>query len=451
MTYLIQPGTRAIRYIATFTTPVSHHDPAQQSSANIVSFLRRKQLVHRADVTLPDIADVNRVAQAFPVPNVLADTMRTLSAPEFLAVAAIQQFINSYGSKDGLGLFSGVERYRRLQERAAFHAIRTSSMFAWWGNLTTEMQVGMPARGDHHQQFALLGMPTALARLVLSQMVENSTSIVMLARIWNEQMRENAPTTALSFDVVDFGAGDTLTLQIPAFSANSIRHEMVREPGALHLLNALGLRYDDLDAGAAAMLYNGGELNSSEPPNAFKMTRQIIEMYPLLGLLGGSTSGFMLGASNLEVSSWLICQENNRALSKFGLASHVSAFDLLDRDEMTRHTAKRIDGTPMPFGFETLVAGTQLAIEFRLRPYATDMEVGALAAAIGTYFHADSTLGGQSARGFGVADFEPLMDRQQHDDLQALRSGYEEYLRAEGQFLAAGLTDGTLGTGKRVF
>src|SRR5690606_22986201 len=109
-------------------------------------------------------------------------------------------------------------------------------------------------------------------------------------------------------------------------------------------------------------------------------------------LLGGTTNGFILGASNLEVRAWLVGRENNQALERYGLQTDISLYELLDDAEHTRHTQRRVEGSPMPFGFETLAQGTQVLVEFVLRPYATHLEHGALMAALNTYFGADSTL-----------------------------------------------------------
>ncbi|NJL56023.1 hypothetical protein HC928_13190 [bacterium] len=209
------------------------------------------------------------------------------------------------------------------------------------------------------------------------------------------------------------------------------------------------MRLEDLGTGVAALLYNGGDLNASAPNDAFKLTRDIREKYPLLGLLGGSTSGFILGASNLEVSAWLIVEENREVLARFGIEPQLSAFDLLDREEQTRHTGKRVDGQPMPYGFEVLAAGTELLVDFRLRPYASDLEIGALVAAIETFAAADSTLGGQSARGFGLLFHETLIAPD--GDMLALREAYDAYLATHADPLRQGLLDGTLATGKKVF
>lgn len=447
--YQIVPEVRRMALLATFTTPVSHHDPTQKGQANIRAFLRRKQVVDSQHANLPDAEHIQHIVGKFPVPVSVSDIFAELTVSEFLASAIMRQFIRGYNSKDGSGLFSGIERYRRLQERSEFHAIRTTSMYQFWGGLAHDLQVGLPLDQLGDQHAAILGMPKALAQLVLVELVSNATSAIMLARLWLEADRKDDALISIEVENIDINQNVRAVIHIPAFSANSARHEIVREPGAIHLLNNLGLRFEDLDTGVASMLYNGGDLSGSAPSSAFKLARQVCQNYPLLGLLGGSTKGFILGASNLEVSAWIVCKENRLALSQFGIEPQLSAFDLLDRDEQTRHTGKRVEGSPIPYGFETLVAGTQLVVDLRLRPYATDLEIGALVASVTTYLNADSTLGGQSARGFGLQ--QSTVIKRPDVDLEAFEQAYEQYLSENADMLRTGLVDGTLGTDKKLF
>lgn len=445
--YRINHNLRQIVFRARFLTPISHHDPSVNDSSNANLFLRRAQVVPRS-VSTPLAPDaMPNLANLLPVPESLHGMFAELSPGEFLATALLHQFITAYATGDGLGLFAGPERYRRLEERARQQAIRSTTAFGWWGGLASEMQVGAPLRGDSTVQGALLTMPAALAQLALAAIAKNSTSAVMLARLWNEAAQQEKRNKVLKFGKVHINESADVVAQVPAISANSIRHEMVREPGAIHLLNALGLQFDDLPDGVAALLYNGGDLNQAAPSNAFKLSRQIRELYPLFGLLGGSTSGFILGASNLEVSAWLAVTENAAALERYNIQPQLSAFDLLDQETQTRHTNKRVDGSPMPFGFETLATGTQAVVEFRLRPYATQLEAGALIAALETYTEGDSTLFGQSARGFGLANLETL---RAFDDLEESRNAYNAYVQENAEELRHGLVNATLGTGKQV-
>lgn len=446
--YIVKPELRRTTILATFTTPISHHDPEKAGNANVTNFLRRKQIVERRITKAPSSEDVQRIISTFPVPEALAALFDELTVPEFLSAAVTYQFLRLY---NGQGLMDGKERYARLQSRVEFNAMRSATLFAWWGGMVKDM-MGMSPYETDKQIGVLLTMPSALAQLVFVEMIDNAASAVMLARLWNEAAWSEGEETrhvTLTLKNVNFSTSNKVALQVPAYSANSARHEIVREPGAIHMLNALGLRFDEIHDGAAQMLYNGGDLNTSAPSNAFALTREVRATYPLLGLIGGSTAGFILGESNLTVSAWLNVTENAAALEQFGVVPEMSAFDLLDRDTQTKHTNKRVEGSPMPYSFETLVAGTQLIVDLRLRPYATDLEIGALAAAVETFFGADSTLGGQSARGFGLMAHEMLVQPDQ--DMIALREQYEAYLLENKAQLRDGLINGTLTTSKSLF
>lgn len=441
MMLVVEPRLRHITMRVEFITPVSHHDPVRATRANLVTFRRTKRLIPRARVAFPDQHTIHALTRRYPIPAELAEMVTTsgMSASDFLAVVIMAQYIARH---NGQGLMDGMKRYEHLASRTSHLAIAAATLSEFWSRLCHEMQA---IEGNMDQDLmALLLMPQALASTVLERLAENTSAAVGFARVWLEMAGPDVQHEALALDEADTGA-EFITVEVPSFSANSVRHEMVREPGMWHLLNALGLDMRELPDGIAALLYNGGDLNASGERNQFKYIRQIRAAYPILGLLGGAVSKFILGASNLEVSAWPICREYNDALSPYGVEAEVSAFDLLDQQELTRHSAGRINGSPMPVGFETLAAGTQLLIDMRVRPYATDLEIGALAAALETYQNADSTLGGQAARGYGLCRVVELL--RVPDGMAEYQMEYESYLSANKDGLAAGLMDGTLTTG----
>lgn len=443
--YLVEPQLREFVLRATFRSAVSHNDPAMSDGSNTSLFLRRKHVIARNNTLVPSPEAVAHVVAAQPVPESLAALFESFSVAEFLAVAFAARFILLYNSKDGAGLFSGAERYAMLEPRLKQNAVRARSAFAFWGGLVADMKVGAASSRDAALN-ALLTMPPALAALALTEMAKNSASAIMLARTWYEARAESS--VSLSLPAPAFAASDQVEVMLPAVSANSIRHEMLREPGAWHLLNALGLRFEDLHARAAALLYNGGDMNRSPESGAFALERHILETYPLLALEGGSASGFLLGTSRVTFHAWLRCRENNAVLERYGLASDLSAFDLLDRVEHTRHNGGVVDTSPMIYGMETLAQGAEVVVRVALTPYAEAQHVGALWAALETYRGGDSTLFGAAAKGYGLLDVDYL--RQPDYDLDALRADYEAYLTANAEALRGGLLDGTLTTGEKV-
>lgn len=442
--YLIIPELREVVLHATFVSPVAHNDAAMSDSSNTMLFRRQKHVVNREHTVVPDAAIVERVVASQPVPESLAALLETLSVAEFLSVALAARFVLLYNSKDGAGLFAGVERYSMLEPRLKHNAVRARSAYDFWGGLVADMNAGLTRTHDDALN-ALLTMPLALAALALTELAHNSAAAVMLARSWYEARGEK--TVAIQLDPVDFAASAQVTVRLPAVSANSLRHEMVREPGAWHLLNALGLRFEDLHPGAAALLYNGGDMHRSPESGAFGLQRQAVSAYPLLALEGGSASGFLM-KSNLTCHAWLRCKENNDALARYDMASDVSAFDLLDRVEHTRHNGGVVDTSPMIYGMETLAKGAEVVVRFALTPYADSLQAGALWAALDSYRHGDSTLFGAAAKGYGLLQTNIL--RLPDYDMDALRGDYEGYLTQHAEALRGGLLDGTLTTGEKV-
>lgn len=445
MQYIVTPQLRHFTSVITFTSPISHNDAAGQLDANIQLFRRSKLLIERKAVTIPPEAFIQDLVSRFPVPASLAEVLEVsgLAADDFLAIVFVKSFINLF---NGQGLMDGISRYNLLGNRLKFAAIRATSIYEAWGFLCDEMQVSVGGFVDDALSRFLL-MPQVLSAAVLDRITTNAASVVALARNWHESAKADEPLRAITMPMPMLSDKNQVVVEVPSFSPNSVRHEILREPGLWHLFNALELNMNDVPDSVAALFYNGGDLNRGGETNVYKLTRQIKEAYPLLGLLGGSTDAFILGTSNMEVNCWLICREYNEALRNYGIESDISIFDLLDREEMTRHNGGRVDTKPMPFGFEVLAAGTQLLVDMRLRPYAKELEIGACAAALQAYANGDGTLGGRSARGFGLGNLEII---ELPEAAENAMHAYEDYLRDNKDTLREGLLNGTLGTGKRV-
>lgn len=443
--YIVKPDLRQFLIHGRFVSPVAHNDATQSDGSNTSLFRRQKHLVERDSSSIPDAVTVQRIVASQPVPASIAQIMQELSIPEFLAVAFAARFVLLYNSKDGAGLFSGAGRYSMLETRLKHNAVRASTAFNFWGGLVRDMNAGLMATHDDALN-ALLTMPSALANLVLGEIAANSAAAIMLARTWYDSRADEAVT--ISLPDVQFNTALRAVVNLPAISANSIRHEMIREPGALHMLNALGLKFNDLNAGAAALLYNGGDMNRSPESNAFALRREIVERYPLLALEGGAASGFLLGTSLVQVHAWLLCRENNDSTAQFGLTSDISAFELLDRVEHTRHNGGIVTTSPMIYGMETLAKGAEFVVRFAMTPYAEEIHIGALVAALETYLDSDKTLFGQAAKGYGLIEADFL--QVPNYNIVALRQQYETYLAENAQVLRNGLLDGTLSTDSKV-
>jgi hypothetical protein len=459
--YLINPNARRFQFVATALTALSHHDPAQNRQSNISLFRRADQVVERQQSAIPTNDDVKAFIGAFRVPESLAPFLANLTPAQFLAICFVQKFIK-YNNGDGL--MEGVNRYTILSDRVKVEALNATGGFSFWARLNDSMRTDGDMRADDGELLRLLTAPQPIVQLALDALSKDTASVVALARMWRDAVsqpkgwkdgatenwdeQKHIPHVPAALQDQQFKIGARVVMPVPAVSANSLRHEMLREPAMWHLLTLLDVTTAEMPDGAAALLYNGGDLSEGEPGDAFKLTRKVRNMYPSLDLLGGSTKGFILGSSNVEVSAWLVCKENAAPLQRFDITPDLSAFDLLTRVEFTRHTNKRVAGSPMPFGFEALAQGAQIAVEIRLRPYTTELVTGALVAALDTYKDADSTAFGQSARGFGLLDLKTI--RQPEGDLAALRGLYEDYVTDNAFELRAGLVSGRLTTDKVV-
>lgn len=469
---IVTPESIRYELLLTAQTPVSHHDASGQSDSNRTLFNRQRQILERARPGI--VADAvlrERIAEAHQVPVDIAEICADLSFPEFVAVVLTRVFLDTYNSVDGEGLFSGMERYRYLETRLRTAAIPAGNLRQWWNRLCGELR--MPIHGAKRDLLLLdlLTLPIGTQQAVLRVLERDYRSVVAIARLWHgvaklesEEYAEAAgqmamvqPKQQMVFDEEKNEALPSgLIAEVPTMSSNSLRHQLVREPGWLHLVGRLGLMPDTpgqgpVPQGVEAMFYNGGNIRagSKQPSNTFKLSMQIREAFPLLDLVGGVTDSFDIGESRVRVAGWLICRENRGALVGSPAydtpAARVSVFDMLDDVTLTRQ-GKSKDLGQMIFSFETLAPGTQILTRFTLTPYTPKLTRGALRAAVEYWRAHDSTIGGQAARGFGHCSSEWL---QEHDDGEALTE-YENYLEEHADALREAMVEGTLGSDKVV-
>jgi hypothetical protein len=448
--YRIVPQAKTIQIIAKALSDVSHHDASgKDDGTNIIHFNRTSKRVDKAFVPLePDFLK-NYCAQfCYPV-SLERDLEHSASAIDILASLVIKIFLKSH---NGQGLLEGKARYSLLQSRVRDAALQSYTMLGFWSVLSQLLDVSATSILESSEAGAtldseletLLIMPNEIASIVLQSLSAKPNAAVILARLWREaEMQNNVANTHIKLNEKQLQLQHAPNIiSMPAFSSNAARHSLVREPGALHLFTNLNLRFEDVPAGVAALFYNGGELSEKQDTNPFELIHVVRANFPLLGLVGGSTKSFILGTSNLEVNTWLVCEENNPELARFDIHSNESVFNYIGRVTRTRHANARVEGSPMPFTQETLVSGVQLAIELRLRSYATKLEAGALYAALSSF---QGILGGGSARGSGLFD---LTLHRSPEDFEECGRLYEDYLQQNAELLREGLVKGTLGTKK---
>jgi len=266
------------------------------------------------------------------------------------------------------------------------------------------------------------------------------------------------PKQVMEFTAVEQSTARYTAVEMPAVSANSLRHQVVREPAMRQLFTALELAEaipgeGPLPASVEALFVNGGNISAGakQPGNANALANRARAMYPVLDLLGGVTDSFDIGESRLRVSGWLVCRENAAALRNSRAAdlpmATVSAFDMMDDVTMTRQASPQGLGQ-MIASFETLAAGVQVLCRLVLDPWTAVTTRGALLGAAERFLMDHGTIGGQAARGYGNVTGEWLEELTDND--RSCAEAYEAYLAEHHDELRQGLIDGTLGTGVQV-
>lgn len=230
-------------------------------------------------------------------------------------------------------------------------------------------------------------------------------------------------------------------MQVPAISENALRSVMVRAPIHDDLIQRLGIGEGELPQAVVNLLWSGGSMaaGSKAPAQAMEIGHNLKKTYPSLDLLGGAVDGFILPKSRLNLSAWLVCSENRRALSyiapEIAETAAVSAFDMIAEETRTRGTGSDSEGNQMVYTYETLTAGAQILVEFTLDPHTPDLTLSCLGAALAAW---DGFVGGQGRQGRG------RMAIVSHD-LPA-PAAYHEYVATNTDVLRDGLKDGTFGS-----
>lgn len=472
---IIQPATHmTIVATATLHDALSHTDPDDASGANTSPIRRRPQLVPREIATpyaqsIQSQEALDRALAAHPVPAAVAMWMTELKPSQFLAVALVRTFIATHGSGEGQGLFSGESRYARLESRIRQAARRVTSLPSFWSDLCNHLQVdtARPPQG----LLELLSLSERVAAPMLDALADEAPTTIMLAREWHDQLKlRSASYTArtgqaidetamvtMSYRVEDLPlAHDTIVRHVPHYSGNALRHVLVREPGLVHLLAALDIDAEQLPPHVGRLLGSGGAIRkgSRAPDNEHAIGEALTRRYPLIELLGGAASGFMLPESALRVSSYLLCAENRAVLESYGVVADLHPAESLVSSETLAAHPGRWGFDPMLHSFETLIPGAQIMCLFQLTPWASSMAAGALAAALSTA-QQGTRLGGRAARGYGHVSLDFTSNDKRSDlmsitALNTLQERYEEYLMSNAAALREGLLDGTFGTGHAV-
>lgn len=111
----------------------------------------------------------------------VSELLGTLSQPEQDAVQVMVTALDCYNSKDGSGLFAGVERYSVLTARTEVAAVQSNGLAQFWANLLRRMMWDVPPRKFDQQIVSALNVENP--HEVLRVLASGTASIIMLARM----------------------------------------------------------------------------------------------------------------------------------------------------------------------------------------------------------------------------------------------------------------------------
>jgi hypothetical protein len=222
--------------------------------------------------------------------------------------------------------------------------------------------------------------------------------------------------------------------QVPILSGNAVRHKMVREPGALHLVKTCGLE-GKLNLDQANYLFNGGSLSESATTENLRRIAEMQELLPLIRLLGGSLRNQIIGGSLIAERGILICEENQETIKKmlppeFKLPENRlrSCEDFIDQYQYTRGDAqqrndssflleeKNADGTNlMIYSGQSIIPGAVFYHGFLLQKVSC-LEIGVLLNALHEWEALGGTIGGSARIGHGKLQTGFWIEKKDSDE-----------------------------------
>lgn len=471
----VYPSRVDYELLLTALTPILHHDPAVQDDSNVLLFNRQKQLLpYVEELPQPERNVLYWFASQHAFPFDLAMMMKNASFAEFVGVVLVRLFLDIYNRGEGTGIFEGMARYSRLEERLRNAAICSATLHRVWNRLCDTLRVPVHAGKFDEALLNVFALPPAVQQMVLRSLTTDYRSIVSVARRWHTVEKMGDPEYAAKADSeaaevqieprqmlkigeVEGRPAGPAVVEVPTISANSLRHQLVREPGWLGLFGSLGLREErpgqgPVPAGVEALFYNGGNIQAGakQPTNTFTLASQIRETFPLLDLVGGVTDSFDLNESRLQVAAWIVCRENAEALAGTPAAdlpaTGVSVYDLLDDATITRQ-AGQVGSGQMIVNTETLAAGVQVYVRLSLSPFTRPLTHGALVDAVDAWRRLDGTIGGAASRGMGHCRSEWLT---RHPEAEAYAQAYRDDVAMRRDVLIEELVSGRMGTDRVV-
>lgn len=449
---------------------MAHGDASSGSSGPNNTTLFARELTQLRD---GEIEDSNENAQEtltallrkLPLPQSTFPYLASMSGPDLVATLFTLQVPLNYGG-EGEGLFVGVERYHYLHSRLVDASTSCSTFATAWGYLAKKLQLSMPKQSSQPALLALYGLPKPIQAAALTAINKSPEMIIMTARMIAEglkatsvnyaeiagkelEVKDTYQITEEQLSTLQGRNGRSLVTRIPAISGNSLRHSLVRAPGATRLLQELNLvPGSNLPIGVERFLYAGGNTaKGAKAPGAADVYEATMRAnYPLVDALGGSSDQFVLTRSQLSIASWIVCRENNWITEKKTggeVRSETSIFDLVGEVTRTRGGigGKDKESGQMIFNYETLAAHSQVLVEVGWQPYTRPLIIGFTLQALLDWQDEGGAIGARSAQGHSalIADF-PSDERWAH------AAEYLSYLRDNKDKLRHGLVTGTFGS-----
>jgi hypothetical protein len=463
---------KPIHLLLTSRNPVAHGEAGASNMGpnNTTLFNRELKLIRRpgSEVSVERArAALEQICDQFILPPDQIELLDALPGQGLLSVLFVSLVPKIYAG-EGCGLFSGISRYEYLKTRLRDGANRSLSLSALWSYLSRKLGLTMPPVAYNETLSGFFSLPKGIQIQMINFMLDQPETCVIAAQFINSGAKEvkkakaEAPTLFDSPDVPveRFRASDqqaadlagyassVIPVRLPSISGNSMRHCMLREPGALRLIEELGLSKETrIPIGVERFLFGGGNTaaGAKAPGNADLLEATMRKKYPLIDALGGTVDAFLLTRSQTSIAGWVVCKENNDCTEQFGVSSDVSIFDMLEEETRTRMGigGKDKDSGQMIFSYEVLSAGLQVLVDLRFQPFTSDLTQSCVKQAICDWSAAGGYLGAKSAQGHGGFSVEAL------DGLDVgCGDQYLEFLRVNAEELRAGLLDATFGTEK---
>lgn len=209
-------------------------------------------------------------------------------------------------------------------------------------------------------------------------------------------------------------------VDIPFLSGNALRHRMIREPGAMYLVDSCALK-GNLNIDQANFMFTGGSLSQSSTTDNLKTIATMQQVAPLFRMLGGSLRDQIIGGSLMVSRGLLVCEENLSAISKqchalsdAGTAHAHPAQSFIGRTQYTRGEVTRMkdagevvnDELPqaktnlMIYNCECVISGS-LWYHNLILNNVCELEVGAALHCLALWQNGGGIIGGSSRIGHG--------------------------------------------------